>query len=145
MGQAKNREAVITSDKADVQSPFCALRREFTGPHTSYRNCDGTLVKGKNEEYLLVWVVELSHRKTGGIREQVTRVAKIAECLNNIIWHNRNIEIKAKSRIYKTSIRSIIHQKLDQKHQKPKDHWKQKILPGPRQRLTDNQNKKAGG
>ena len=42
------------------------------------------------------------------VREQTTRVTKIASCLNATIWRNKNIGKEAKSRIYKTAIRPIM-------------------------------------
>lgn len=42
------------------------------------------------------------------VREQTTKATRIAGCLNNTIWCNKNIGIEAKTRIYKTTVRPII-------------------------------------
>ena len=56
--------------------------------------------------------VSIIHLRYGDVeaevREQTTRATKITSCLNATIWRNKNIGIEAKSRIYKTAIRSLM-------------------------------------
>lgn len=42
------------------------------------------------------------------VRQQTTKAIRVAACLNDTIWKNKHIEVEAKSRIYKSAIRSIM-------------------------------------
>ncbi|XP_057671965.1 uncharacterized protein LOC130903732 [Diorhabda carinulata] len=42
------------------------------------------------------------------VREKTTEPSRIAACLNETIWQNKHIEIEAKSRIYKATVRPIM-------------------------------------
>ncbi|KAK9887098.1 hypothetical protein WA026_020042 [Henosepilachna vigintioctopunctata] len=42
------------------------------------------------------------------VREQATKAARIAGCLNDTIWRNKHIGIEAKARIYKATVRPIM-------------------------------------
>lgn len=39
------------------------------------------------------------------VREQTTRATRVAGCLNDTVWRNKNISIQTKSRIYKAVVR----------------------------------------
>ena len=38
----------------------------------------------------------------------ITKTNRVAGCLNNLIWYNKNIRIETKSRIYKTVVRPML-------------------------------------
>ncbi|XP_015181515.1 PREDICTED: uncharacterized protein LOC107069067 [Polistes dominula] len=42
------------------------------------------------------------------VREQTTKAARVAGCLSDTIWRNKNIKIETKARIYKITIRPIM-------------------------------------
>lgn len=45
---------------------------------------------------------------TTEVRDQVTKANQISGCLRDIVWKNKNMTTKSKSRIYKTCIRPIL-------------------------------------
>lgn len=52
------------------------------------------------------WAVE-AVRKVRKVREQTTRTEKTAGCAKTTIWGNKNIDIEAKSILYKTALKHI--------------------------------------
>ena len=42
------------------------------------------------------------------VRERTTKATRIAGCLNDTIWRNKNIEVETKARIYKATVRPIM-------------------------------------
>ncbi|XP_044749727.1 uncharacterized protein LOC123310328 [Coccinella septempunctata] len=50
----------------------------------------------------------IKHESSFGYLSQVARANKVAGCLNNTIWKNRNLRMETKTPIYKTTIRPIM-------------------------------------